>query len=44
MTPLLVLVEQFEKVYSLCDESSERQIFIENLVNAAGDSVSAAAL
>ena len=37
VSPLLVLVDQFEEVYSLCDDLSERQIFIENLVNAAGD-------
>ncbi|MBW4512251.1 MAG: WD40 repeat domain-containing protein [Scytonematopsis contorta HA4267-MV1] len=35
---LIVLVDQFEEVYSLCHDSRERQIFIENLINAAGDS------
>jgi len=37
ISPLLVLVDQFEEVYSLCDDPNERQIFIENLIQAAGD-------
>ncbi|MBD2255466.1 NACHT and WD repeat domain-containing protein [Nostoc parmelioides] len=37
VSPLVVLVDQFEEVYSLCNDSTERQIFIENLIHAAGD-------
>ncbi|WP_017315667.1 ATP-binding protein [Mastigocladopsis repens] len=37
VSPLVVLVDQFEEVYSLCDDPTERQIFIENLIHAAGD-------
>uniref|UniRef100_UPI0039C5DA34 NACHT and WD repeat domain-containing protein n=1 Tax=Scytonema sp. PCC 10023 TaxID=1680591 RepID=UPI0039C5DA34 len=37
VSPLVVLVDQFEEVYSLCDDAIERQIFIENLIHAAGD-------
>ena len=36
-SPLVILVEQFEEVYSLCHDPKERQIFIENLIHAAGD-------
>ena len=36
-SPLVVLVDQFEEVYSLCDDIKERQIFIENLIHAASD-------
>ncbi|OKH43238.1 hypothetical protein NIES2101_31105, partial [Calothrix sp. HK-06] len=37
VSPLVILVDQFEEVYSLCKDSVERQIFIDNLINAAGD-------
>jgi len=37
ISPLIVLVDQFEEVYSLCEDTTERQIFIENLIHAAGD-------
>ena len=37
VSPLVVLVDQFEEVYSLCADTTERQIFIENLIHAAGD-------
>ncbi|WOD41899.1 hypothetical protein [Nodosilinea sp. E11] len=36
--PLVVLVDQFEEVYSLCKEDQERQAFIDNLLTAAQDS------
>ncbi len=36
-SPLVVLVDQFEEVYSLCEDTTEHQIFIENLIHAAGD-------
>lgn len=35
--PLILLVDQFEEIYSLCDNKAERTIFIENLLHAAGD-------
>lgn len=35
--PLVVLVDQFEEVYSLCEDAVERDRFIENLLYAAGD-------
>jgi uncharacterized protein YjbI with pentapeptide repeats len=38
VSPLVVLVDQFEEVYSLCKNKEERQIFIDNLIHAAGDS------
>lgn len=38
ISPLVVLVDQFEEIYSLCKEASERQAFIENLLYAAGSS------
>ncbi|MBE7386277.1 MAG: PD40 domain-containing protein [Leptolyngbya sp. SIO1E4] len=34
-SPLVVLVDQFEEVYSLCKDLNERQAFIENLLCAA---------
>ncbi|MBW4597459.1 MAG: AAA family ATPase [Brasilonema angustatum HA4187-MV1] len=37
ISPLMVLIDQFEEVYSLCDDPNERQIFIENLIHAASD-------
>jgi WD40 repeat protein len=36
-SPLVILVDQFEEVYSLCEDATERNILIENLVNAASD-------
>ncbi|BDA67802.1 WD-40 repeat-containing protein [Calothrix sp. PCC 7716] len=38
VSPLVVLVDQFEEVYSLCKDKEERQIFIDNLIHAASDS------
>ncbi|MFZ4639458.1 MAG: pentapeptide repeat-containing protein [Nodosilinea sp.] len=35
--PLIVLVDQFEEVYSLCKDDGERDIFIANLLQASGD-------
>jgi WD40 repeat protein/diadenosine tetraphosphatase ApaH/serine/threonine PP2A family protein phosphatase len=35
--PLVVLVDQFEEVYSLCKDPGERQAFIDNLLTAAQD-------
>jgi hypothetical protein len=35
--PLLILVDQFEEIYSLCNDSVERQAFIANLLYAASD-------
>lgn len=35
--PLVVLVDQFEEVYSLCEDAVERDRFIENLLYAAND-------
>jgi HAMP domain-containing protein len=34
-TGLILLVDQFEEVYSLCDDEQERTAFIGNLLNAA---------
>jgi hypothetical protein len=36
-SPLVILVDQFEEVYSLCDDKEDRDIFIANLLCAAGD-------
>ncbi|BAZ08742.1 WD-40 repeat-containing protein [Calothrix sp. NIES-4071] len=38
VSPLVILVDQFEEVYSLCKDKEERQIFIDNLIHAASDS------
>jgi len=35
--PLVVLVDQFEEVYTLCKDDVEREAFVGNLLNAAGD-------
>ncbi len=35
--PLIVLVDQFEGIYSLCTDRSERTLFIDNLLLAARD-------
>ncbi|MDX2242159.1 MAG: hypothetical protein NW224_15855 [Leptolyngbyaceae cyanobacterium bins.302] len=37
ISPLVVLVDQFEEVYTLCKDSTEREAFVGNLLNAAGD-------
>lgn len=34
---LVVMVDQFEEVYSLCEDKDERQVFIENLLHTACD-------
>lgn len=34
-SPLILLIDQFEEVYSLCKKDTERHIFIENLLEAA---------
>lgn len=34
-SPLVVVVDQFEEIYSLCKDADERQAFIENLLHAA---------
>ncbi|MEL7334125.1 MAG: ATP-binding protein, partial [Cyanobacteria bacterium J06560_2] len=36
-SPLVILVDQFEEVYSLCKNAEERHIFINNLLTAASD-------
>ncbi|MEN8447593.1 MAG: ATP-binding protein, partial [Cyanobacteria bacterium J06555_13] len=36
-TPLVLLVDQFEEVYSLCKDSEHRQAFINNLLHAASE-------
>jgi len=36
-SPLIVLVDQFEEIYSLCDDPSERDSFVHNLLHAATD-------
>jgi hypothetical protein len=36
-TPLVVLVDQFEEVYSLCKDVDQRQAWIGNLLHAASD-------
>lgn len=36
--PLVVLIDQFEEVYSLCKDAEEREAFISNLLCAAGAS------
>jgi formylglycine-generating enzyme required for sulfatase activity len=38
--PLLVLVDQFEELYSLCTDVVARTAFIENLLHAASDATS----
>ncbi|MFB2897811.1 NACHT and WD repeat domain-containing protein [Aerosakkonemataceae cyanobacterium BLCC-F50] len=37
ISPLIVLVDQFEEIYTLCADRSERDAFIGNLLCAAGD-------
>ncbi len=36
VSPLVVLVDQFEEIYSLCKDADERATFIGNLIDAAG--------
>ena len=36
-SPLVILVDQFEELYSLCTDEGERQAFIENLLDAVTD-------
>jgi len=36
-SPLVVLVDQFEEAYSLCEDAAECDAFIANLLHAAGD-------
>ena len=36
-SPLVLLVDQFEEVYSLCQDLTERQAFIDNLLIATAD-------
>ncbi len=36
-SPLIVLVDQFEEIYSLCQDKSKRALFIDNLLLAARD-------
>lgn len=35
--PLVILVDQFEEVYSLCQDTEHRQAFINNLLHAASE-------
>lgn len=37
MLPLIVVIDQFEEIYSLCKNSVTRNAFVENLLYAAGD-------
>ncbi len=36
--PMIILVDQFEEVYTLCKDEAERNLFVENLLCAASDS------
>jgi hypothetical protein len=36
-SPLVILVDQFEEIYSLCKDKDNQRIFIENLLYAAGN-------
>jgi len=36
-SPLVLLVDQFEEIYSLCNDKNEQRLFVENLLYAAGD-------
>jgi len=35
VSPLIVLIDQFEEAYSLCKDATERQVLIENLLESA---------
>lgn len=37
LSPLIVLVDQFEEIYTLCTDTTERHAFVENLLCAASD-------
>lgn len=37
ISPLIVLVDQFEEIYTLCETQEERDAFVEALLCAAGD-------
>ncbi|MBT9317976.1 hypothetical protein IXB50_21405 [Leptothoe spongobia TAU-MAC 1115] len=37
ISPLIILVDQFEEIYTLCQDSTERTAFIKNLLYAAAD-------
>lgn len=37
LSPLIVLVDQFEEIYTLCKDATERNAFVENLLCAASD-------
>lgn len=37
-SPLVVLVDQFEELYTLCKDPEERELFVETLLHAASDS------
>ncbi|MEM1254422.1 MAG: ATP-binding protein [Cyanobacteria bacterium P01_H01_bin.21] len=37
ISPLIILVDQFEEIYTLCQDSTERTAFIKNLLCAATD-------
>ena len=37
VSPLILLVDQFEELYTLCDDEQERHAFVENLLCAASD-------
>jgi uncharacterized protein YjbI with pentapeptide repeats len=37
LSPLIVLVDQFEEIYTLCTDAAERHAFVENLLCAASD-------
>lgn len=36
-SPLIILIDQFEEIYTLCEDQDERNIFVENLLCAASD-------
>ncbi|HKQ05779.1 MAG TPA: GH25 family lysozyme [Blastocatellia bacterium] len=37
VSPLILFVDQFEEIYSHCDDAQERERFVENLLTAAAD-------
>ena len=37
VSPIILLVDQFEEIYSLCDAEGERSVFVRNLMEAARD-------
>lgn len=37
--PLVILIDQFEEIYSLCDDARQRQSFVGNLLCAASSSI-----